>query len=65
MLAQIKSQPKKAAPAPPKAAPAAKGAAAKGAKGAKEAAEPEVDPVEEALSKYGIIMANPWKKEEK
>lgn len=63
VLAQVQASPKpKKAAAKPKAA-AAKGA--KGAKAAKEEVEEEVDPVQEALSKYGIIMSNPWKKEEK
>lgn len=61
VLAQVQRAPK------PKAKPAPK--AAKGPKGAKGAKEPEeeeeVDPVEEALSKYGIIMSNPWDKKTK
>ena len=57
-MAQIEKQPKKAAPTP---APAGKATAAKG-KGAAAAAaeEPEADPVQTALARYGIIMSMPW-----
>lgn len=62
MLAQIEKAPKaKAAPKPAAAKPGAKGAKAAKA----EVEEEAVDPVQEALSKYGIIMSNPWDKKQK
>ena len=56
-MAQIEKQPKAAAK------PAAAKPAAKGKKGAAAAAapqEPQADPVQTALARYGIIMSNPW-----
>lgn len=62
VLAQIEKAPKaKAAPKPAAAKPGAKGAKAAKA----EVEEEAVDPVQEALSKYGIIMSNPWDKKQK
>ena len=50
--------------APKKSAPAKKPAVAGKAKAAPAAAEvvdePEEDPVQTALARYGIIMSNPW-----
>ena len=57
-MAQIEKQPK------PAAKPAAAKPAAKGKKGPAAAAaapaEPQEDPVQTALNRYGIIMSNPW-----
>jgi ribosomal protein L12E/L44/L45/RPP1/RPP2 len=68
VLAQLEKDGKnkpKAASAKPVTADAKKTAASgkvaeKAAKA--EEAEEEVDPVEKALNKYGIIMENPWEK---
>ena len=63
ILAQVEQEKKSA---PPKAKPAAK-APAKGDKATaeEEEEEEEEDPVEAALSKYGIITEVPWQKDVK
>ena len=55
-MGQIEKAPKKAAPAKPAAA--SKGKAAPAAAQVPE--EPEEDPVQTALARYGIIMSMPW-----
>ena len=64
ILAQVEQEKKSA---PPKAKPAAK-VPAKGDKATaeeEEEEEEEEDPVEAALSKYGIITEVPWQKDVK
>lgn len=61
VLAQVEAE-KAAAPPKPEKAPAKAGEAAAEDE---EEEEEEEDPVEAALSKYGIITALPWEKDTK
>ena len=66
VMAQIEKAPKpaaKPAAAKPAASPAAQGT--EGGAAAAAAKEPEADPVETALGRYGIIMSNSWAPEKK
>ena len=65
MLAQVEAEKEAAPPKPEKKLPAAKLGTAEQAAEAEaeeEQEEEEEDPVEAALSRYGIITENPWEK---